>query len=125
MYKYKECMVAQTQLKFKNMKYTIENQFENIAELKEAMSSNYCAKMQNITCFPINAKGRKILIGIDYNKNYENNSIHTVIADGTNMDGIGWSVKNNCTKQEFIKSCLKQVEQMLELIPEEDFNYSL
>lgn len=103
------------------MKFTIRNQYENISLLKEANKINFCASNQVATSFPINAGGRKLLIGIDYNKEYEDNSIHTFITNGETCDTEGWSVTGKATKEQFIESALRQVKKILELIPDEDF----
>lgn len=101
------------------IKYKIQHQFNNLSLLKEVNKMNYCAPNQIVTSFPINAGGRTLLIGIDYNPELKNeSSIHTTGCDGEFVVNEGWATTQK-TKEALIQSALRQVEQVLnQLIPE-------
>lgn len=99
----------------KELPYKVENQYDHLTLLKEVGKINHFAPNQTVTSFAINNGGRTLLIGIDYNpKLRDDQSIHTVICNGTAIQDEGWSCNGNT--EQFIASALKQVEQMLRLV---------
>jgi len=104
------------------MRYKVNTDHFEYLDIKKSIQKkeNYNTDTNQImTSFPINAGGRTLLIGIDFNPNkIKEKSLHTQISDGETWESSGWS-SNAKTKEEFIVSALRQVKEMLEAaIPE-------
>lgn len=89
-----------------NRKY----KFEDIELLDLAKARNYIPQMSTYTSFPINAGGRKILIGIDVNPFANDKDVHVASTDGNLFLGNGCGAY---TDEDLIDFTLKEVEKQL------------
>lgn len=91
-----------------------------------AKARNYNAPMQMCTSFPINAHGRTLLIGIDFDANQLHNmDLHTCASDGTNYCSEGYCIGKSeesieSKKKRLIEAAKIQLEKVLTnlLLPE-------
>lgn len=91
--------------------FKIETLFEDADLMKLAMRRNYCVPMQNATSFMINAGGRTLLIGIDFDPSkMEELSMHCVAANQTEWCSDGHSVMK---EEYFIDSAVRLFEKQL------------